>query len=194
MSDPTAQDDLPLPWPLVESRMGEDLVLFKVRHDWMKNPRTEKEMKRLVLETRDWVNIVAYTKQRELLVVRQFRFGSREVATEIPGGVIDPGETHEETAKRELREETGYTTERWTYLGCVQPNPAFHDNLCHHWLAEDCERTHDLDLDDGEDLRVGTLTEEGMLAQIHSGEIKHSLVISALSKVIDLRPSSRTER
>ena len=51
-----------------------------------------------------------------------------------------------------------------------------------------------LDLDDGEDLRVGTLTEEEMLAQIHSGEIKHSLVISALSKVIDLRPSSRTER
>ena len=179
--------DSPLPWPLISSEPGPDLMLFKVRYDHMRNPRTERVLKRLVLETGDWVNIVAYDKAGALIVVEQFRFGTSEVAIEIPGGVIDPGEEHAATARRELREETGYTTDDWTYLGCVQPNPAFHDNVCHHWLARGCEKTDELELDAGEDIRVLTLTEDEMLGRIRSGSIRHSLVITALSKVLDLR-------
>jgi ADP-ribose pyrophosphatase len=180
----------PKPWPVVESEPGEDLLLFKVRYDHMQNPRTERIFKRLVLETRSWVNIVAYTSDRQLVVVRQFRFGAAQLTTEIPGGVIDEGEEHGTSARRELREETGYTSNRWTYLGCVQPNPAFHDNFCHHWLAEDCERTEELDLDAGEDIVVKTLSEEQVRAAITNGDIRHSLVLTALSHVLDLRTQS----
>ena len=177
----------PKPWPLVHSAHGEDLLLFKVRYDHLRNPRTQRIFKRLVLETRSWVNVVAYTADRQLIVVRQFRFGAGEMTTEIPGGVIDEGEEHAASARRELREETGYTSNKWTYLGCVQPNPAFHDNLCHHWLAEDCELTDELDLDDGEDIVVNTLCEEQVRARINSGDIRHALVLTALSHVLDLR-------
>lgn len=162
-------------------------MIFRPRYDTLRNPRTGEELRRLVLETPDWVNVVALTPARELIVVRQFRFGSDSITTEIPGGVIDRGEGHAEAARRELREETGYTSARWTYLGAVEPNPAFHTNLCHHWLAEDCLRTHELELDRGEDIVIGTLALEEAAALVRSGAIRHALVLTALSHVLDLR-------
>ena len=186
----TDRDDAPPAWPLIKSEPGADLMLFKVRYDHMENPRNQRVFKRLVLETHNWVNIVAFTKDRQLIVVRQFRFGAGDITTEIPGGVMDPGEEHGDTARRELREETGYTSPSWTYLGHVQPNPAFHDNVCHHWLAEDCELTDELELDAGEDVRVDTLPLDQVRADIASGAIRHSLVITALSRVMDLRTHS----
>lgn len=178
----------PAAWPKLESRHGAHLVLFRPRWDRMRNPRTGEEFDRLVLETPDWVNVVALTQDRRLVCVRQYRFGTASVTLEIPGGVIDRGEAHQEAARRELQEETGYTTAKWRYLGAVEPNPAFHDNLCHHWLAEDCERTHEQGLDAGEDISVETIPLSDVLQHIESGDIRHSLVISALSRVADLRP------
>ena len=68
----------------------------------------------------------------------------------------------------------------------MEPNPAFHDNLCHHWMAEDAQPTHGQDLDDGEDIEIGTLGLDEARRQIQSGEIRHALVITALSKVMEL--------
>ena len=182
MSNP----DDPRPWPRVGTEAGPNLIVCKARFDTLTNPRTDEDLRRVVLETPDWVNIVALTPERRLLVVRQFRFGSASVTTEIPGGMVDPGETSEQGARRELREEAGFTSERWTYLGAVEPNPAIHDNLCHHWLAEDARKTHDLDLDAGEDIVVGTLSFDEVREQVRDGSIRHSLVLTALSRVMDL--------
>lgn len=162
------------------------MLLFRPRWDSMENPRTGQVLKRLVLETPDWVNVVALTRARRLVVVRQYRFGTSQLTLEIPGGVIDRGEEHRAAAERELREETGFTSQRWTYLGAVEPNPAFQTNLCHHWLAEDCDRTHELELDHGEDIALGTITLDEARAGIRSGTIRHALVITALARVLDL--------
>ena len=163
------------------------MVLFRPRWDTLTNPRTQETLDRLVLEAPDWVNVVALTPERRLVCVRQFRFGAGAITLEIPGGVISPREAHRDAAVRELREETGYTAERWTYLGCVEPNPAFLDNVCHHWLAQDVRRTHDLELDSGEDIAVLELDLDEVRARVASGEIRHSLVVTALARVIDLR-------
>jgi 8-oxo-dGTP pyrophosphatase MutT (NUDIX family) len=177
----------PRPWPRLATRHDRHLVLFRPRWDRLRNPRTDAEHDRLVLETPDWVNVVALTPDRRLVCVHQYRFGTGAVTVEIPGGVLDPGEDHGEAARRELREETGFTTERWSYLGAVEPNPAFHDNLCHHWLAEDVLQTHEQSLDDGEDIAIEALTLEEVRHGISAGRIRHSLVISALCRVLDLR-------
>jgi ADP-ribose pyrophosphatase len=180
-------DSMPRPWKLLDSEEGPDLMIAKARFDRVENPRTGEAMRRLVLRTRDWVNIVALTPERRLIVVHQYRFGSGTVTTEIPGGVIDPGEEPAETARRELREETGYTAERWTLLAEVDPNPAFLQNRCFQFLAEDARLTDAVEIDPGEDITVATLELDEVRAKIDAGTIRHSLVLCALARVMDLR-------
>ena len=82
--------DTPRPWTKLGSEPGPDLLVARARFDLLLNPRTGRELRRLVLDTRDWVNVVALTPERRLIVVRQYRFGTERVTTEIPGGVVDP--------------------------------------------------------------------------------------------------------
>jgi 8-oxo-dGTP pyrophosphatase MutT (NUDIX family) len=184
----------PPPWQVRRSRPGPDLLIAQARFDVLENPRTGAEHERVVLACPTWVNVVALTPERRLVVVRQFRFGTRKVTTEIPGGVVDAGETPAATASRELREETGHTAERWSSLGTTEPNPAFQDNLCHHFLAEGARATHELELDPGEDIEVASLSEPELLAAIAAGEIRHSLVLCALARIFDLRAAFRSRR
>ena len=131
-----SDDDLT--WQHLSSRYEEaGLMLFEKRIDTLRNPRNGQTFDRLVLESVDWVNVVALDAEGRSLMIRQFRFGVGYNTLETPGGMVDPGEDSKTAAARELLEETGYTSKNWHYLGAVEPNPAFHNHLCHHWLAKD---------------------------------------------------------
>ena len=70
---------LPRAWERVSSRPGPDLIVFRSRFDRLKHPRSGKELDRLVLESTDWVNVVALTEEGRVVVVRQYRFGTEVV-------------------------------------------------------------------------------------------------------------------
>jgi 8-oxo-dGTP pyrophosphatase MutT (NUDIX family) len=169
-------------WPKKESLRGPDLMIFKARYDWYINPRTDKKMKRVVLESPDWVNVLALTSDNHVLLVKQFRFGTAHITTEIPAGLVDPGEEPLETARRELLEETGYTSSKWSYLGFVEPNPAFLNNRCHHWLAEEITKTAEPDLDAGEDIELRFMNFDEIRQAVRDGRIDHVLALSAFSR------------
>jgi ADP-ribose pyrophosphatase len=175
--------DQPKPWKRIKSESGPDLKLFQVRWDTLVNPRTEQVLERLVLETDDWVNVVPITSDNQIVMVNQYRFGVGKITSEIPGGLIDDGEDSKSAAIRELSEETGYTSGEWIYLGSVEPNPAFHTNRCHHWLALGVEKTVEPVLDPGEDIKVETLSFTDLKGSILAGDIEHVLALSALSRV-----------
>ncbi len=174
-------------WEVLKSEQGPDLILFQTRYDWVRNPRNAKSMKAVILESKDWVNVVAITPEKKILVVKQFRFGIKKTTTEIPAGLMEVGETSEQAAVRELKEETGYTTDNWKYLGWVEANPAFLNNICHQWLALDVVKTDQTELDEGEEIVVTELSLEEMYAEIKQGRMRNSLTLLALAKVFDLR-------
>lgn len=184
---PLPPNDAPEPWERLGSRPGPELPLLRPRIDRMRNPRTGEALDRLVLEAPEWVNVVALTSAGELVCVRQFRFGTAAVELEIPAGLVDEAESHREAAERELREETGYTSAHWSYLGASAPNPAFLDNVCHHWLAAAAGATHEPVLDPGEDIAVALVPLTDVPRLVADGVLWHALVVSALARVLDLR-------
>jgi ADP-ribose diphosphatase len=178
--------DEDLAWERIGSESGPEIPLFEVRIDLMRHPSGSYTHRCLVLECRDWVNVVAVTAQGRTVMVEQYRFGAGEVGLEPPAGIVDPGEEPLAAAQRELLEETGYGAGRWRYLGSVQPNPAFQNNLCHHWLAEDVAFLQQPTPDPGEALRVRLMTPDELRAAFAAGELKHTLALSALSRVFQL--------
>jgi ADP-ribose pyrophosphatase len=174
------------PWETFHSERGPNLILFHTRYDWVRNPRNAKSMKAVILESPDWVNIVAITPEKKIVVVRQYRFGVRKTTTEIPAGIIEVGETPEQAAMREMKEETGYTTAHWQYLGWVEANPAFLNNICHQWLALDVVKTAHPELDEGEEISVTELSLEEIQVEIEQSRMRNSLSVLAISKVFDI--------
>ncbi len=181
--------DAELDWDKLDTRYEDaGLMLFEKRIDTMRNPRNSKIFERIILESVDWVNVVALDNQGRSLMIRQFRFGVGYTTLETPGGMVDPGEDSKTAAARELLEETGYVSNKWTYLGAVEPNPAYHNNLCHHWLAEDVHMADAQDLGAGESIALEFMAQDEVRERVQSGELKHALALSALSRVFPIWP------
>ena len=168
------------PWEKVGDRVDYDCGFFKVRVQRSLSPATGKEHPFYVLDTHDWVNVIALTPDQEVLLVSQFRHGSEEVSREIPGGAVDAKDDSPlEAAKRELLEETGHRAESWAPLGSVRPNPAILNNRCHFFLARGARRVADLSLDEAEELECAAVPLGDIPGLIRRGEISHALVIAA---------------
>jgi ADP-ribose pyrophosphatase len=132
-----------------------------------------------VLDSKDWVNIIPITKNNEIVLIRQYRAGSDEITIEVPGGIIEPGETPEQTAKRELEEETGCLAKEFKKIGEVYPNPAFITNKCHYVVALDVEPGGTIHFDPSEYIEKFTVPMSEVSKMIKRGEIKHAITIDA---------------
>ncbi|MEW6265963.1 MAG: NUDIX hydrolase [Thermodesulfobacteriota bacterium] len=166
------------PWPLKQSRIEVQNRIFTLCTKTAVSPLTGREHDFYILEAGDWVNVLPLTKDDQVLLVRQFRHGTREVTLEIPGGLIEPGQTPEQAAARELLEETGHAG-RLSLLGRIRPNPAILNNWCYAFLARDVEETEAKHLDESEDLELVKVPLEQVPALIARGVIDHALVLSA---------------
>ena len=135
---------------------------------------------------RDYSVIVASDEAGNFLCVRQFRQGVRQVTTEFPAGGIErkDGEpcTPEQAlaaAKRELLEETGFVSDRWTHLLTVPSQATLSDNYAWIFRAENCRPAAGQKLDDMELLEVLKHTPEEIESLIFSGRFQQAVHVAA---------------
>jgi ADP-ribose pyrophosphatase len=162
----------------------QDYKIFTIRRYTAVSPRTGVAGRYVILQAPDWANVVAISSAGEMIMVWQYRHGVDRYTLEIPAGMIEPGEEPLAAMQRELAEETGYVSRRWIELGSTHPNPAYQDNVCHHFLALDCEKTSEQHLDDGEDIEVRLLPLADVARMIDDGTLDHALEIAAFFRYV----------
>ena len=160
----------------VETLVSHRLLRVERHHLKAEGERREA----LVFGSVDWVNIVPRLDDGRVVLVRQWRYGIAATSLEIPGGLVDPGESSRTAALRELEEETGYRAGTIERLGELSPNPALFDNRISFWLATDLQQISAEPLGDGqEELEVVTVPFDDIPRLVSSGEIQHALNLCA---------------
>lgn len=132
------------------------------------------------MDAPDWIHVVALTPEDEIVMVKQFRFGTENLSWELPGGLMEKGETPIEAARRELREETGFIGCDPEVIGTISPNPAIQNNTCYFVLLRNATRQHELDWDEHEEILTAAIPINEVEEWAHSGKIFHSLSITSL--------------
>jgi len=169
------------PWQKISSEPLGNFRIFSIRSDRVISPRTEQTHDVYVIDCTNWVNVIAVTPDRHLVMIEQYRHGSTTVELEIPGGMIDPKDPSPLAAGlRELREETGYEGQDARLLGQIFPNPAIMNNTCYTVLVENCRCLHPVEFDHGEDLITRLVPIAELPQLVAAGKIQHSLVVVAL--------------
>lgn len=174
------------PWSIVKENKEYTTPIFNLFKRTLrleaKGERAEGEF--YVLDAPEWINVIAFTPEKEIILVEQYRFGIEEPTLEIPGGIVDAGEKTLKAAKRELLEETGYQSDQWSSLGKVSANPAIMSNYAHVYLAEHCVYKGADNPDEHERINVHIISWQNFLNLVKGGTIHHSIVLAAVARYL----------
>ena len=136
-------------------------------------------VRREVVEHPGAVVIVPIDAEGRILWITQHRWAAQRELLELPAGTLEQGETPEQTARRELPEETGFAAATWQSLGGFYSAPGFCDEYLYAFSASDLT-PEDADGDDDEDIEVVPLSLEESFARIDAGEVEDAKSLAAL--------------
>lgn len=169
-------------WTEESSREVFTTRIFSIRELLCRSPSGKTGLY-TALDAPDWavvIPVLETERGREMVMVRQWRHGSRELSLEFPGGVFERGEAGETAAARELREETAYAAGHILKLGEMSPNPAIMSNHVHFFLATDLQHTGEQHLDEDEYVDVELIPAEEVIRSMGKPPYTHALMAAAL--------------
>ncbi len=173
-----SKDELDFAEETLSSEAVFDGRLLKVHRDRVRLPDGHESVREWIAHP-GAVAIIAVLDNGKLLFERQYRYPLRRVFLELPAGKIDVGEHALDTARRELREETGYKAKTWRHLATMHPCIGYADERIEFFLAHGLTYVGEA-LDHGEILEVTELTLADALLAVRDGEITDGKTISGL--------------
>ncbi len=167
-------------WKVLSSEKIFDDPWLSVRKDRCQTPKGIME-KFFVYEFPSWVTAACLTRDNQWVMVRQYRHGIGEIGIETPGGVVDDADkTLEDAARREVMEETGYSFDKYEYLGKISPNPSTNNNVMHLFLATGGVKTGEQKLDENEDIEIVLMSMNELKDLLRKNEIMQSMHVTCL--------------
>jgi 8-oxo-dGTP pyrophosphatase MutT (NUDIX family) len=177
-----------LPWIFIKDSALYVTPVLKVISREVISPKDGKNKSFCVLDTPQWVNVLSITPEKKIVLVNQYRHGSKTFSIELPGGVVEPENTLEEAARRELMEETGYSAKIFKLFYSVNPNPAIFGNSITTFLALDAQKTGETHFDENEETEVILLTFPELKEQFLIGTFNHALMAAAIGYFLSKYP------
>lgn len=169
-------------WKTLDSEYLIRRPWMTVRRDKLQLPNGVIHDEYYILEYPTWVNVIALTDDGRFIMVEQYRHGLRDIFTELVAGVTEAAEEPLEAAKRELLEETGYTSDDWQLNMVTSANPGSMNNLTYSFIAKKCCHVATQHLDATEDVNVKLLTKDQLFELLSTDRVKQSLMAAPLWK------------
>lgn len=170
------------PWKVLDKQYVLKSPWLNVRKDHVLLPNGPELDDFYVLEYRHWVCIIAVTTEGKYLIEKQYRHGINQECYELCAGILEKDEDPLVAAKRELLEETGYTTDEWAYLGKAAPNASAMTNFCYCYVAKNAKKVDTQHLDSSEDITVLEVSKDELFELMKSEAIVEADMLTGLWK------------
>jgi ADP-ribose pyrophosphatase len=172
-------------WRLRASSYVVDSPHMRLRVDEVELPDGTLIPNYYVRESPGFVIVFALTPQREVVLVRQYRYGADAIHLELPAGTIDEGEDPRDCALRELAEETGYEAAEIEFVGKYRAEPARSAAFAHMYLATGARQTVEPRFDPTEVIEVELASVDSFRAMLRDGSIDNGASISTGYRALD---------
>lgn len=165
-------------WREIAREPVADCRVFSVERSIAESPVDGTRHEFYRIHSGSWAQIVPVTKERDVVLVRQYRHGASRVTLEMPAGLVDPGEDPAEAAVRECLEETGYRARNPISLGSVSPNPTLFANRLYAYVATDVVLERAIENVGAEETEVELVPTRELPKLMLNGTIDHALALA----------------